>query len=90
MFQTQKFTIITNEIKHNRVVPLKHVMQVSYSNIMWVTLEGELEHVHANSNDDDFIGDGLGGMGYSCRSYEMTIPNCKFIRGWFQIRIFKK
>jgi len=48
---------------------------------MWVTLEGELEHVHANSNDGDFIGDGLGGMGYSCRSYEKTIPNCKFIRG---------
>jgi hypothetical protein len=31
--------------------------------------------------DDDFIGVGLGEMGYSCRSYKKTISNCKFIRG---------
>jgi hypothetical protein len=28
-----------------------------------------------NSNDDDFIEAGLGGMGYSCRLYKKTIPN---------------
>ncbi len=42
-----------------------------------------------NSNDNDFIRVGLGGMGYSCRSYKKTIPNCKFIRGQFQIGIFR-
>jgi hypothetical protein len=36
------------------------------------------------SNDDDFIKAGLGGMGYSCRLYKKTIPNCKFIICWFQ------
>jgi hypothetical protein len=34
-----------------------------------------------NSNDNDFIGLGLGGMGYNGRSYRKTIPKCKFIRG---------
>jgi hypothetical protein len=49
---------------------------------MWVTLGGEnWNYSHANSNDDDFIGAGLGGMGYSRKSYEKTIPNCKFIIG---------
>ncbi len=57
-------------------------MQVSCTNIMWVTLGGEnWNYSHANSNDDDFIGAGLGGMGYSRKSYEKTIPNCKFIIG---------
>jgi len=28
-------------------------------------------------SDDDFIRDGLGGMGYSCKLYKKTIPNCK-------------
>jgi len=31
-------------------------------------------------SDDDFIGVGLGGMGYSYRSYKKMISNCKFIR----------
>ncbi len=31
--------------------------------------------------NNDFIGVGLGGMGYSCRSYKKTILNCKFIKG---------
>ncbi len=35
----------------------------------------------SNSNDDDFIRVGLGGMGYSCRLYKKTIPNCGFIGG---------
>jgi len=38
---------------------------------------------------DDFIGLGLGGMGYSRMSYKKIIPNCKFIRNQFQTRIFK-
>jgi len=42
------------------------------------------------SNDNDFIEVGLGGMGYSCRSYKKTIPNYKFIRGQFQTLNFKK
>jgi hypothetical protein len=37
-----------------------------------------------NFSDNDFIGAGLSGMGYSHhRSYKKTIPNCKFIRGWY-------
>jgi hypothetical protein len=40
-----------------------------------------------NFSDDDFIGAGLGGMAYSCRLYKKTIPNCKFIKSWFQTRI---
>jgi hypothetical protein len=28
--------------------------------------------VYINSSDDDFIGVGLGGMGYNCRSYKKT------------------
>jgi hypothetical protein len=31
-------------------------------------------------SDDDFIGVGLGGMGYNCRLSEKTISNCKFIK----------
>jgi hypothetical protein len=42
----------------------------------------------SNSSDDDFIGGGLGGMGYSHRSYKKTIPNYKFNRGQFQSGIF--
>jgi hypothetical protein len=42
-----------------------------------------------NFSDNDFIGACLGGMGYSCRLYKKTIPNCKFIRGQFQIGNFK-
>jgi hypothetical protein len=42
-----------------------------------------------NSNDNDFIIVGLGGMGYSHRSYKKTIPNYKFIKSRFQTRIFK-
>jgi hypothetical protein len=42
-----------------------------------------------NSSDDDFIEASLGGMGYSCRSYKKWIPNCKFIRGWFQTIFLK-
>ncbi len=44
---------------------------------------------HLNSNDDDFIGVGLGGMGYSHRSYKKIILNCKFITSRFQTKIFK-
>jgi hypothetical protein len=36
------------------------------------------------------IGAGLGGMGYSHRSHKKTIPNYKFIRGQFQIKISNK
>jgi hypothetical protein len=36
------------------------------------------------------IGAGLGGMGYSRRSYKNIISNCKFIRSQFQIGIFEK
>ncbi len=39
--------------------------------------------------EDDFIGLGLGGMGYSYRSYKNIISNCKFIRDRFQIGILK-
>jgi hypothetical protein len=48
-------------------------------------------HVHKkNSDEHDFIRDGLGGMGYNHMLYKKTIPNYKFIRGWFQIKqIFK-
>jgi hypothetical protein len=42
------------------------------------------------SSDDDFIEAGLDGMVYSRRLYKKTIPNCKFIRGQFQIEFFKK
>jgi hypothetical protein len=45
---------------------------------------------HYYSSDDDFIGGGLGGMGYSHKSYAKMIPNFKFIIGWFQIGILKK
>jgi hypothetical protein len=41
-------------------------------------------------SDDDFIGAGLGGMGYNHRSYKRIISNCKFIRGQFQTIILKK
>jgi hypothetical protein len=34
-----------------------------------------------NSNDNDFIGPSLGGMGYNRRSHKKTIPKCKFIKG---------
>jgi hypothetical protein len=40
-----------------------------------------------NSSDDEFIRVGLGGMGYSCKLYKKIIPNFKFIKSWFQIRI---
>jgi len=46
--------------------------------------------IQQNSSDDNFFRDGLGGMGYSHRSYKKTIPNYRFIRGRFQIGIFKK
>jgi hypothetical protein len=42
-----------------------------------------------NSSDDDFIEASVSGMGYSCMSYKKIIPNYKFIRGWFWIRILK-
>jgi hypothetical protein len=42
------------------------------------------------SRDDDFIGASLSGMGYSRRSYKNTIPNYKFIWGWFQTNLFLK
>jgi hypothetical protein len=32
----------------------------------------------------------LSGMGYSRRSYKKTIPNSKFVKGWFQTEIFRK
>jgi hypothetical protein len=44
----------------------------------------------SNFSEDDFIGVGLGEMGYSRRLYKKTIPNSKFIRGQFQTKIFKK
>jgi hypothetical protein len=50
----------------------------------------QIESIVIYSNDDDFIKVGLGGMGYNHRSYQKTIPNCKFIRGQFQTRILKK
>jgi hypothetical protein len=43
-----------------------------------------------NSSDDDFIGAGLDGIGYSHRLYKKIIPNYKFIRNWFQTGMFKK
>jgi hypothetical protein len=33
--------------------------------------------VYINSNDDDSIGVGLGGMGYSCKSYKKKKNNSK-------------
>jgi hypothetical protein len=42
------------------------------------------------SNDDDFIGASIGGLGYNHRSYKKTIPKWKFIKGQFQTGIFKK
>jgi len=45
---------------------------------------------HYYSNYDDFIEAGLGGMGYSRKSYKKIIPNYKFIRGRFQTGILKK
>jgi hypothetical protein len=47
-------------------------------------------HNIVKSNDDDFIEVGLGGMGYSCKSYKKIVLNYKFIRGRFQTGIFKK
>jgi hypothetical protein len=44
--------------------------------------------IYPYSSDNDFIRDGLGGMGYSRKSYKKTIPNCKFIKGQFQIGSF--
>jgi len=38
-------------------------------------------NVEYNSNDDDFIGAGLGGMGYNHMSYKKIISNNKFIGG---------
>jgi len=49
-----------------------------------------VKHKVDNSNDNGFIGVGLGGMGYNCRSHRKTIPNCTFIRGQFQTGILKK
>ncbi len=46
--------------------------------------------VRINYSDDDFVRVGLGGVGYSRRLYKKTGPDCKFIRGRFQIGIFKK
>jgi hypothetical protein len=43
-----------------------------------------------NSSDADFIGVGLGGMGYNDRLYKKTIPNYKFIRGSFQTKFLLK
>ncbi len=48
------------------------------------------EIFNINLNDDDFIGADLGGMGYSHRLLKKTIPNCKFIKGLFQINFKKK
>jgi len=41
------------------------------------------------AGNDDFIGPGLGGMGYNHRSDKKIVSNCKFIRDRFQIGIFK-
>jgi hypothetical protein len=43
----------------------------------------------SNSSDNNFIGGGLSGMSYSCRSYRKTIPNYKFIRGHFKLVFLK-
>jgi hypothetical protein len=51
----------------------------------------ELQRFHlGNSSDDDFIEASLGGVDYSYRLYKKTIPNCKFIKVQFQIKILKK
>jgi hypothetical protein len=42
-----------------------------------------------NFSDDDFIGVGLARMGYSCRLYKKTIPNCKFIKVDFKLEFLK-
>jgi hypothetical protein len=44
--------------------------------------------ISLNSNDDDFIKVGLGGMGYSCMLYKKTIPNDKLITYPFQTGFF--
>jgi hypothetical protein len=49
-----------------------------------------LMYLMFNSSDNDFIEASLGGMGYSCRLYKKSIPNCKFIRGRFQNHNFLK
>jgi hypothetical protein len=38
------------------------------------------DFLNFNSNDDDFIGVGLAGMGYNHQSYKNIIPTYKFIR----------
>jgi hypothetical protein len=47
-------------------------------------------HFKVYFNDDDFIRVGLDEMGYSHKVVKKTIPNCKFIKGRFQIGIFLK
>jgi hypothetical protein len=54
------------------------------------TTSQSLKYNNNSSSENDFIGVGLGGMGHSSSSYKKTIPNCKFIRGRFQTRIYKK
>ncbi len=43
-----------------------------------------------STSDNDFIGVGLGGMGYNRMPYKKTIPNYKLIKSRFQTGIFKK
>jgi len=56
---------------------------------IWVKPSGQF-FVWFNYSDDDFIEAGLNGMGYNHKSYKKIIPNCKFIKGWFQTGIFFK
>jgi len=64
------------------------ITNYQFNQLVW----GINRHIHmyikSNSNDNDFIGASLGGMGYNCRSYKKTIPKWIFIRGQFQTGIF--
>jgi hypothetical protein len=70
-----------------------HIMNINWCLYGWYQLSMHIiirVLCKINSNDDDFIKANLGEMGYSRRSYKMTIPNYKFIKGQFQIGSFNK
>jgi len=61
----------------SRVIKINHLDMTNYD----FNVDFNDTTIINNSNDNDFIGLGLGGMGYNRRSYKKTIPKCKFIRG---------
>ncbi len=61
----------------SRVIKIHHLDMTNYD----LNVAFNDTTIINNSNDNDFIGLGLGGMGYNRRSYKKTIPKCKFIRG---------